>query len=361
LNGGSVNTIVVLGVIAVVQTVFLVMLVAFLLARRAYDRARRATFTVGRAALVRPVRDWLVADGSIEPVVDALAALPAAAVVGYTSFFVRGNVPREKRAELAVALRDARWIRRAVASSGSRRWWRRIEAARAIALVGTADDRDAVRRLLDDEQPAVAIAAVDCLPRVADAALVGTVLDRFATLPVMVRHYLVTTMSEMRTLVEPELVARLRSDAPAAALAHWIALAGALVSRPALQAAGARSGHESDVVRAAVADALRRVPNDATLFTLSILLCDDSAIVRERAAASLGHLASPKALSMLQASMRDSSWAVRRRSALALAQLGESGRIAVRVLTADADPYVANMATVVSGLSAGALLELTED
>jgi HEAT repeat protein len=227
--------------------------------------------------------------------------------------------------------------------------------------VGTAADREAVRRLFDDRQPAVALAAVDCLPRVADAALVGTVLDRYAALPQMVRHYLENTLGEMRALVEPELVARLRSNAPPDTLAHWIALAAALVSRPAIAAAAGLSGHESDVVRAAVADALRRVPNDATLFTLSVLLCDDGVIVRERAAASLGFLASPRALPMLQASMRDASWLVRRRSALALAQLGESGRLAVRALTYDPDPYVANMATVVSGLSAGALLELTED
>ncbi|MGH7654598.1 MAG: hypothetical protein ACREN6_08045, partial [Gemmatimonadaceae bacterium] len=205
------STVVVLGVIAVVQTVFLVMLVAFLLGRRVYDRARRAAFSSGRAALATPMRDWLVADAGIAPVVDALAALPAAAVVGYTAFFVRGNVPLEKRAELAGAIRDARWIRRAVAAAGSRWWWRRIEAARAIALVGTADDREAVRLLFNDTQPAVAIAAVDCLPRVADAALVGTVLDRYATLPVMVRHYLEGALTEMRALVEPELTARLRS------------------------------------------------------------------------------------------------------------------------------------------------------
>jgi HEAT repeat protein len=356
-----VSTIVVLGVIAVVQTIFLAMLVTFLLGRRVYDRARHYAFSTGRAALVQPVRDWLVADGSVEPVVRGLAALPAAAVVGYTSHFVRGNVPAEKRAELADAIRDARWIRRAIASAGSRRWWRRIEAARAIALVGTAEDRDAVRLLFDDRQPAVALAAVDCLPRVADAALVGTVLDRYAALPQMVRHYLENTLSEMRELVEPELVARLRSNAAPESLAHWIALAAALVSRPAIAALAGLSGHESDIVRAAVADALRRVPNDATLFTLSVLLCDDSVIVRERAAASLGFLASPRALPMLQASMRDASWLVRRRSALALAQLGESGRLAVRALTYDPDPYVANMATVVSGLSGGALLELTED
>lgn len=355
------STIVVLGVIAVVQTIFLVLLLAFLVVRRWYDRARRAAFAGGRAALVKPVRDWLVADGSIEPVVRGLAALPSAAVVGYASFFTRGNVPVEKRAELAAALHDARWIRRAVASAGSRRWWRRIEAARAIALVGTAEDRDAVRDLFDDEQPAVAIAAVDCLPRVADAALVGTVLDRYAALPVMVRHYLESTLSEMRELVEPVLVARLRADAPPDALAHWISLAGALMSHPALRAAGTLSAHPSDEVRSAVADALRRVPNDATMHTLSVLLRDESPIVRERAAASLGYLASPRALPMLQHSMRDSSWMVRRRSALALAQLGESGRLAVRALTDDPDRYVANMATVVSGLSGGALLELTED
>jgi serine/threonine-protein kinase len=270
-------------------------------------------------------------------------------------------VPAEKREELAVAIRGARWARRAIASAGSGRWWRRIEAARTIALVGTSEDRETVRRLFDDPQPAVAIAAVDCLPRVADAALVGVVLDRYATLPPMVRHYLENTLSEMRAMVEPELIARLRSDRPAAALAHWVSLSAAIVSAPALKAAAGLSGHESEVVRAAVADALRRVPNDATLFTLGVLLCDDSALVRERAAASLGFLASPRAVPMLQASMRDTSWMVRRRSALALAQLGEPGRLAVRALTDDPDRYVSSIATVVSGLSGGALLELTED
>jgi HEAT repeat protein len=355
------STVVVLGVIAVVQTVFLVLLVAFLLARRWYDRDRRIAFTSGRDALAQPAREWLVAGAAVQPVVDALAAFPANAVVGYASFFVRGNAPEEKREELAVSLRDAKWIRRAIAFADSPRWWRRIEAARAIGLVGTAADRDVVRRLFNDAQPAVAIAAVACLPRVADAELVGAVLDRYASLPMMVRHYLESTLGEMRGLVEPELVKRLRSDAPAIALAHWASLAGALMSPVALKAATALASHESPEVRAAVADSLRRVPNEATMLTLSILLCDESPLVRERAAASLGHIASPQALPLLQGSMRDASWAVRRRSALAMAQLGEGGRLAIRELTRDADPYVANIATVVSGLSGGALLELTED
>ena len=151
------------------------------------------------------------------------------------------------------------------------------------------------------------------------------------------------------------------SRRPIRSCAHWIALAAAIVSGPALKAAAGLSGHDSEAVRAAVADALRRIPNDATLLTLSILLCDDSAVVRERAAASLGFIASPRAVPMLRDSMRDPSWMVRRRSALALAQLGEPGRLAVRALTDDPDRYVANIATVVSGLSGGALLELTED
>ena len=130
------NALVVLGVIAVVQSVFLVMLVAFLFSRRVYDRTRTVAFSNDRAALLAPARDWLVAGGDIGPVVERLAAFPAATVVGYTSFFVRGNVPAERREELAVALRGARWVRRAIASARSRRWWRRLEAARAIALAG---------------------------------------------------------------------------------------------------------------------------------------------------------------------------------------------------------------------------------
>ena len=356
------STVVVLGVIAVVQTMFLVLLVAFLLARRWYDRDRRIAFTSGRDALAQPAREWLVAGAAVQPVVDALAAFPANAVVGYASFFVRGNAPEEKREELAVSLRDAKWIRRAIAFADSPRWWRRIEAARAIGLVGTAADRDAVRRLFNDAQPAVAIAAVACLPRVADAELVGAVLDRYASLPMMVRHYLESTLGEMRGLVEPELVKRLRSDAPAIALAHWASLAGALMS-PVRAEGRRRRSRRTSRPRCARRSrtALRRVPNEATMLTLSILLCDESPLVRERAAASLGHIASPQALPLLQGSMRDASWAVRRRSALAMAQLGEGGRLAIRELTRDADPYVANIATVVSGLSGGALLELTED
>jgi len=356
-----VSTLAVLGVIAVVQTIFLAALVAFLLGRRWYDRARRVAFSTGRAALVVPVREWLVADGDLAPVVRGLSNLPPAAVVAYTSFFVRGNVPEERRRELALALHDAPWIRRAIAHAGSRRWWKRIEAARAIALAGTAADRATVRRLFDDEQPAVAVAAVDCLPRVADAAFVGVVLDRYAALPLMVRHYLQNTLSEIREIVEPELVSRLRSGAPAETLAQWIALAAALDSQPALKAVAALVYHDSEVVRAAAADALRRVPNDATMLTLAVLLCDENELVRERAAASIGFIGSPRWLNTLEASMHDRSWMVRRRSALALAQLGEAGRLAVRRLTLEEDPYVANMATVVSGLSSGALLELTED
>jgi hypothetical protein len=57
----------------------------------------------------------------------------------------------------------------------------------------------------------------------------------------------------------------------------------------------------------------------------------------------------------------DPAWAVRYASALSLAQVGESGRAALGTLRADDDRYVADMATLISGLTDGALLELVTE
>lgn len=355
------TAIAVLGVIAFAQAAFLALLLVFLGVRRSYGRSRRAALAAGRAGLVAPLRDWLVAGGHVTGVVSALRSLPAASVVEYTLLLVRSMVPPERRAELAESLRDEPWVRRAVAGAGSRLWWTRIEAARALSIVGTSEDRLIVQRLLEDEQPEVAIAAVACLPRVANADIINRELDRFATLTPMLRQYLLATLREVPDLVDPQLAARLRADAEPDALSWRVRLAAALEFPRALRAAVPLATHENAAVRAAVARALSRLPGDDSLRTLGTLLRDADAGVREEAAASLGALASPRAVPMLTISMRDPAWQVRRRAGLALAQLGEQGKQAVQVLRSDPDPYVASMATLASGLTDGALLALTEN
>jgi hypothetical protein len=240
-------------------------------------------------------------------------------------------------------------------------WWRRIEAARALSIVGTSDDRLIVQRLLEDAQAEVAIAAVACLPRVANAGMINRELDRFATLTPMLRQYLLATLREVPDLVDPQLADLLRPDAEPDALGWRVRLAAALALPRALRAAVPLATHENATVRAGVAQVLSRLPRDDSLRVLGTLLRDEDATVREEAAASLGALASPRAVPMLTMSMHDPVWLVRRRAGLALAQLGEQGRLAVQLLRSDPDPYVSSMATLASGLTDGALLALTEN
>ena len=56
--------------------------------------------------------------------------------------------------------------------------------------------------------------------------------------------------------------------------------------------------------------------------------------------------------------LADRVWLVRLRAALSLAQLGERGRAALRVANEGNDRFAREMATMVSGLTDGAVLEL---
>ena len=159
----------VLVVIGAVQGIFLVLLVVFLTIRRSYDRRQRAAFVAARGAIGQPLRAWLVSGAHSEPVVRAIRALPRGTAIGYVSLLARQAIPEAQRAELAESLRGEPWIDSAMAQRGSRLWWRRLEAARAIALVGEARHREAIEALVADPHPAVQIAALSALPHIADA------------------------------------------------------------------------------------------------------------------------------------------------------------------------------------------------
>ncbi|HYD52758.1 MAG TPA: HEAT repeat domain-containing protein, partial [Gemmatimonadaceae bacterium] len=81
---------------------------------------------------------------------------------------------------------------------------------------------------------------------------------------------------------------------------------------------------------------------------------------RAQAARALGTLADQEAVPLLKRALADVNWWVRFRSGLALAQLGEPGRAALRETRGARDRYAADMAAMVSGLSSGSIIELSE-
>lgn len=350
----------VLTVIGLVQGAFLVLLVVFLGVRRQVQRIRAVSADATLTGLNEPLAAWLAGTGTVHDFVAALRYLPGRSAVGVAGNLARTAIPDGHRATLALALREEPWVRRAIGHAASSQWGHRLEAARCLALAGTPADAAVLEALLNDARPAVAIAAITALPRVADEALVARVVDRLATLPGTVVRYLHGSLREMRPLVEPVLVTRLMAVAPSRALARWAALAGVLELPLALERVAMLAEHPDPRVREAVAQAIRRVPRKRSADILLGMLHDPDADVRAAAAHGLGELASGSAIPALMQVVHDASWIVRLRATLALTQLGEPGRTAVRALRSDVDPYVADMATLIAGLGDGALLDMVE-
>lgn len=350
----------VLAVIGLVQGAFLVLLMIFLGVRQQVHRIHAISVNATLSGLYEPLGKWLAGAGTVHEFVAALRYLPGHSALGVAGNLARTAIPDGYRTELALALREEPWVRRAIGHAASKQWGQRLEAARCLALAGLPADAAVLEALLNDARPAVAIAAINALPRVADEALVARVLDRLATLPSTVVRYLHGSLREMRSLVEPALVIRLVSGAPPHALARWAELAGVLELPLALERVATLAEHPEPYVREAVAQAIRRVPRKRSADILLEMLHDTDAEVRAAAAHGLGELASGSAIPALMQVVHDESWAVRFRATLALTQLGEPGRTAVRALRSDVDPYVADMATLIAGLGDGALLDMVE-
>ncbi|MBX7120464.1 MAG: HEAT repeat domain-containing protein [Gemmatimonadaceae bacterium] len=350
--------ILVAATVAVVQLLFLVLLLAFLVVRRVYDRRQAAAFEAGKGALSAPLRAWLVAGAHPEPVVAVLRGMPRGTAVGYLALLARQTIPDSNREELARALRGEHWVRHAVRQAGSRFWWRRLEAARALSVTADAAHRAIVQRLFFDTHPAVQVAAAGALPRVADAVLVGLVLDRLDSLPKVVRHYVTGVLRRARELVAPALAERIARGGHFATVAAWVELAEAIAEPAAVAASIARVGDPSPAVRRAIAKALRRAPSPAAEAALVTLLADRDPTVRAAAARTVGELGLRSAVPALVPVLGDGVWIVRVRAAVSLAQLGERGKAALREARAGGDRFARDMAAMVTGLTEGAILEM---
>ncbi len=270
------------------------------------------------------------------------------------------RVAPERQEALATALRDERWVVRGLDGARSRQWWRRLAAVRLLAVVGTEAHRALLRRLLLDKHPAVQLAAASCLARVADAELVSLVVETLPGRPVAVRHYLFGALRQCWTHTVPLVATRLRPDTPPRRLEVWINLAEALATPGVLAPLLRLAEHTDADVRLAVARALKHYFHQDTPPVLLVLLRDPDWRVRAQAARSIGVLRVNDAVAPLGVLLGDQAWWVRFRAALSLAQLGEPGRRMLREARAGNDRYASEMATMISGLSGGGVLELAE-
>ncbi|MBI2408315.1 MAG: HEAT repeat domain-containing protein [Gemmatimonadetes bacterium] len=355
------SLLVVLGVIAVAQAVFVVLLGLFVVARRERLLQRGRRVRQGRARLNIPLARWLTGAGSLKPVVESLSDLPRDAALAAASELHDVRVPVAQRAALGAAMRGERWTRWALAGATSWRWWRRLDAARAYGIVGTPADAKPLEALLEDEHPAVRLAATEALTAVADPALVRSAVAFYPAEPLAVRLFTSNTLRISWRLAETPLLEFLGDPAAEGHdLAAWLALAESLHLPSLRPTITALVSHADPEVRAAAVRALRRYPHAQSVEAVRSLLDDPQDFVRAASAQALGALRAAESLPQLERGLADGAWWVRFRCALSLALLGEPGRAALRRARQSPDQFARDMAVMTSGLSEGAVLELAD-
>lgn len=346
--------------VSVAQLVFAILLSVFIFVHRRTAERRARAERRGLQALQGPVREWLVGEGSAEQIREGLSRLPAD-TARYTALRIgRHNVAAEVRQEFASIVRDAPWVREGLQQINSAWWWRRLEAARLLADLGTPGDELRVRQLLRDPHPAVRAAATSCVRRIASVGVIDVVLDELSVQPLVVRSHQMSMLREQWQFTRAALIERLGPGAPAEKLPLWVNVAEVLEMPDVLARVMPLHTHPVDEVRIAVARALKKYFHPDTIRIVRVLLGDADWRVRAQAARSAGVLADPSIIDALETRLGDSMWWVRFRASLALAQLGEPGRAALRNVRNSSDPFAAQMAVMVSGLSAGSIVELTE-
>ena len=355
------TTLVALLVIAIAQVVFCALLMLYLLGYRGHQRRRAYLAQEAATSVAEPLNRWLVGRGSADAVAAYLRGLAPDMALEQVTRLATLRVAPERHAGLAAAMEKDAWVIRALGGATSRRWWKRLGAVRLLAVVGKPVHRLALRRLLLDRHPAVQLAAASCLSRVNDAELVSLVVETLPRRPVAVRHYLFGALKECWHHTVPLLEARLRADAPAERLQVWVNLAEAIPTPEILARVLRLHAHRAPGVRLAVARALKHYFHADAVAALDRLLVDEDWRVRAQAARALGALHATASIGPLGRALHDDAWWVRFRAGLSLAQLGEPGRRVLRAAREEGnDLFAREMATMISGLPDGGVLELAD-
>ena len=346
--------------IAVVQAIFFVLLVALIVINRLRRQLEGRSQDDSRPVVALAFTRWLLGETEVDGVIATLRTAPPGVALEETLAALARRVPPASRQELVDRLRREPWVRGMLARAHNRAWWDRLAAARMLTAAGTEIDRELLRQLLADKHPAVQTAATGAIERIADRKIVEDVLDQLVDRPLVVRQIQMSAVLRSRAFLVPALLERLVPDASPRSLEVWIALAEQSTDPACVRAAAELAGHADAQVRLAVARALRHFYDPRVHATLAALLRDTDWRVRAAACRTAGSLADTAFVGALRQGMVDSAWWVRFRSALALAQLGESGRKVLRDARNGDDRFARDMATMVSGLSDGGILELAE-
>ncbi|HEU5262947.1 MAG TPA: HEAT repeat domain-containing protein [Gemmatimonadales bacterium] len=342
-------------VVALAQGVLLAALVILIILNRWFRLRHRARVHPRVAQLNQAMQRWALGTVDLGSVLVHLSRLPASlAVDALVTWSAR--VPGERWRNLAAALHGHWWARIVRSNTASARWWKRLEAARFLAVAGTPEDTSRVLKLLRDPHPAVHIAAAATLERLDSAALTTAALERLPRLAPTVGAYYAGMLRRSRPVVVQLLQKMLRRvDDPA--LARLVEFAGRLKEPALRERVTPLAAHPDAEVRIQAVRAIGSYPHPESIAALTRAAEDAAWPVRAQALRSLGMIADPATLPLVRAALRDAEWWVRLRAGLALMRFGTAGRNALLEAEVGGYPDARDMARLVLGLTPQALAE----
>ncbi len=350
---------IVLLVIAAFQVALIIGIVWLLLVTDGRMREQDQTGSDAMEVLREPLWAFQVLGDDGDAIAAALARLPPSVAARQMQRLGGSMLAPEQLRKLALRVRNDEWVEKTLAGGKSRRWWKRMEAARLLTMVCGANDRWLLARLVMDRHPAVATAATAGIAAHADRALVEELVRTLPRRSPTLRLQQMRGLKSHAKIATPTHVAALAGPLSAKDLQVMVQFGEILATPAAFSAIVRLASHPTADVRASVARALRAAFVPGAADAARKLLGDPDWRVRAAAARAIEGLRVTAAVPELSEALRDAEWWVRFRSAMALSGLGEPGRAALEKAAGADDPYASEMAISVSGLSEANRLDLT--
>ncbi len=342
--------------IAIAQTVFLASVLLLLAGGHWAGALRTSRRALDREEATEITRRFLAGGLRAEQAAAALDELRFVNLAAFLQGFA-GQRTGDDWDRMVRLVRTTSWFARLRAGAGSRLWWRRLRAARCIAVLATAEDLLLVHRLIEDPRPSVRTAATRSLRRVPSPGVVSAILDVASTAEPVVRNFMLEVLADSRALALPIMLERLSASCDRLQLRALLDLCGLLGTPGLLPSVLAHVRAPALEVRIAATTALRGFPHPEAEAALVGQLRDESWQVRARAAASLGAIGAVGARHALARSLCDPNWWVRLRSAIALRMLGAPGIAVLEAMDPRVDAYAHDMACYVLRLDGSSMAE----
>lgn len=346
-------------IIAAFQAAFIVLTVALLFATRLRGSRWRALGERAQLVLAEPLQRIMLGDDRGEALAAAFQRLRPDVATREVMVLGGKRLSPEQRRAVASLVRHTPWVERTLAQAASRKWWKRMEAARLAVMVCDMDDEPLITRLVTDGNAAVASAATMAIGDCASPGLIRAVVRELPARTPSVRLQQCNSLRRHARLATEAVLAHLSRPASVTQLRAWIQLVEVLATPDALAAVVRFTSHPDVEIRTTTARALRSYFSPDAAEAVTRLLRDEDWRVRAAAARAVGSLNVVAAIPQLRELMRDESWWVRFRAGLALADLSDEGRSALARERDSTDPYARDMATLIEGLSDGSRLDLT--